>query len=174
MPFYTALIAALGAFLFWYVFLRRPSQGDGRNVPVRQHDGSTSQRRIVPPQISSPVALINDPVSATATFLIALAATERQLDEEAEALIKREITEVMGVTKVDDLYDFARNAAEQVTDPSNLMIRFARIWVSDLDAKERQDVYNMAVKVADLHGGPTDLQAVTLKQLAGRLDIPGA
>lgn len=164
MPLYTAIIAALGAFLFWYVFLRQSQQQNG--LANQQGD-----RGGIPAQVASPVALINDPVSATATFLIALAAAENQLDDKAEALIKSEITRVMGVEKVNDLYDFSRHAAEQVTDPSNLMIRFARIWVSDLGPDERQDIYEMALKVVHLRGEPTDLQAVCLKQLASRLGL---
>lgn len=172
MPFYTALIAMLGAFLFWFVFLRRPTDGNGFRGPGAR-SGSGAARRMVPRQISSPVALVNDPISATATFLIALAESENQLDAAAEAHIKREITEVMGVTKVDDLYAFSKNAADQVTDPSNLMIRFARIWV-ELDQAQRQDVYDMAVRMAQLHNGPTESQAVCLRQLAGRLGVSGA
>lgn len=167
MPFYTAIIAVLGAFLFWYIFLRQPQQKNGANGSARQQ----GENGAMPVQVASPVALINDPVSATATFLIALAAAENQLDDKAEALIKSEITRVMGVTQVNDLYDFSHQAAKQVTDPSNLMIRFARIWVNDLGPDERHDIYEMAVKVVHAQGEPTDLQAVCLKQLASRLDI---
>jgi hypothetical protein len=173
MPFYTALIAALGAFLFWYVFLRRPPQGNGGQNTQQGYPDPASQRSI-PQQPASPVTLVNDPVSATATFLIALARAENQLDSETETLIKKDISEIMGVTRVDELYSFALNAAEQVTDPSNLMIRFGGLWVNNLDMPQRQDVYDMASRVANLHGAPSDLQLASLKQLAGRLGLPGA
>ncbi len=167
MPFYTALIALLGAYLYWYFFLRQTPEKP-RRMSGPQSDNDASHRN-APQQSASPVALINDPVTATTTFLIALAA-EDKLDAAAESQIKDDISTVMGVAKPDDLYVFARHAAEQVTDPSNLMIRFARLWV-DVGVKERQDVYDMAVRVAALNGGPTDMQAVCLKQLALRLSV---
>ncbi|MEN3931546.1 hypothetical protein WJT86_10830 [Microvirga sp. W0021] len=175
MPFYTALFAALGAFLFWYLFLRRPSQGSGdiRQVGSRGQRAGVGQRP-VPQQVSSPVTMVNDPVSATTTFLVSLAQAENQLDDEVAGQIKQEVANVMGVTRVDELYNFALAAASSVTDPSNLIIRFARIWVGDLDQSQKQDVYDMAVRVADSHGGPTELQAVCLKQLADKLGVIAA
>jgi|GEM_PF-1883444 len=174
MPFLTAVIAALGAFLFWYFFLRdsrdsgKDSRGTQRSAeevgPLRPQGASSA---------ASTVSLINDPISATATFLVALALTENRLDAETEMLIKNDISSIMGVTRVEELYAFAHGAAEQTNDPANLMIRFARIWI-DLEKEQRQSVYDMASRVAYLHGDATELQKVCLRQLAGRLGLSGA
>lgn len=175
MPFLTAVIAALGAFLFWYFFLRTPQNGQG-GPNARRTQGNEEVGPLRPQGASSAastVSLINDPLSATATFLVALALTENRLDAETEALIKNQISTEMGVTRVDELYSFAYGAAEQTSDPANLMIRFARIWI-DLEKEQRQSVYDMASKVVYLHGDATELQKVCLRQLAGRLGLPGA
>lgn len=172
MPFLTAVIAALGAFMFWSFFLRTPQNGpNARPTQGGEEVGPLRPQRTT--SAASTVSLINDPLSATATFLVALALTENRLDADTEALIKEQISTVMGVTRVDDLYAFAFGAAEQANDPANLMIRFARIWI-DLEKEQRQSVYDMASKVAYLHGDATELQKVCLRQLAGRLGLSGA
>jgi hypothetical protein len=79
--------------------------------------------------------------------------------------------DVMAMPKVEESFKFARRVANHVKDPSDLVWRFSGLWMDRLRPFERAELYDMAARIAEAYGGPTDEQAGCLRLLSERLGL---
>ncbi len=117
------------------------------------------------------VRAIEDPAVAAAALLIALASRGGPMGPAAQSAIRNEMRDVMAMPKVEESFNFARRVANHVKDPSDLVWRFSGLWMDRLRPFERAELYDMASRVAEAYGGPTDEQAGCLRLLSERLGL---
>ena len=148
MPVLLSILGALAAAAFFYYRVRAASRLTDETVRA-----------------------IEDPALAAAALLIALASRRGPMGPAAQSAIRNEMRHVMAVPKVEEAFNFARRVAGHVKDPNELVGRFSRLWMDRLRPSERAELYDMASRVAEAYGGPTDEQAGCLRLLSEGLGL---
>jgi hypothetical protein len=114
---------------------------------------------------------VDDPAAAAVATLIALATRSEGLTPAGENGIKNEMRSVMGMTRVEETFVFARWVAGHATDPNTLSFRFAKLWQTSLNLSEREDFLAMAERAARLDGAAGPEQISALRLLRDRLGL---
>ncbi len=172
MPVLLAMLGALGAAAFWFYRMRDMGRAAHEVVDAAQRArGAYRRKRFRDKAESSPIASVEDPAAAAVAMLIALASERGSLSPAAEEAIKAEMRQVMAIPNIDETFTFARWVAGHVTDPNTLSLRFAKLWIAALELSERADLYDMASRVVQADGEPTDLQISCLRALRDRLGL---
>lgn len=83
---------------------------------------------------------IEDPVTAAATVLVAIAADEIPLTPRDEAVIRAALLKVATKAEADEAIDYARWVNTQVDDPALVIDRLAPLFKARLDAKQRAEL----------------------------------
>jgi uncharacterized tellurite resistance protein B-like protein len=172
MPVLVTILAALGAAAFWYYRVKAIGAvaHDAADVAQRVR-GAYRRKRFKHRAESSAFAAVDDPAAAATAMLISLATADGRLTNAAEETIKGEMRRVMAPADLDETFTFGCWLAGQATDPSDLSLRFAKLWTTALTTAERSELYDMASRVAAAGGEPTDLQRVALLRLKDRLGL---
>jgi len=172
MPILLAILGAIGAAAFWYYRLRDAGRAAHEVVDAAQRvRGAYRRKRYRAKAESSPIEAVDDPATAAVAMLIALASERGTLSPAAEQAIRADMQQVMGLSRVDETFIFAKWVAAHATDPNNLSLRFSRLWLAALQPEERADLYAMAARVAEVDGEPTAIQVNCLKTLGDRLAL---
>jgi len=172
VPVLLTILGILGAAAFWYYRMRDVGRAAGEAVDtVERLRGNFRRRRFRQRAESSPVAAVEDPAAAAVAMLIKLASGPGRLSPEAETAIRDQMRDVMALPQPDETFIFARWVADHANDPNDLVRRFSKLWMAQLQAGERSDLYDMASRVAALGGAPTDEQLGCLRLLHERLGL---
>jgi hypothetical protein len=172
MPFLIGILAALGAAAFWYYRMRAIGRMAHEAVDAAQRvRGAFRRRRFRSKVESSPFAAVDDPAAAAAAMLIALAGPDGRLSPAAEEAVRDELRRIVAPAGLDETFTFGSWLAGQATDPSDISLRFAKLWMGALTAEERAELHDMASRVVATAGEPTDLQNVALLRLKDRLGL---
>jgi hypothetical protein len=107
--------------------------------------------------------------------MIQVAALKRgMLTLEQGAVIEREMREVLGFDQeAPTRFAIARFATEQVASAEDAISTLAPLLRRNLTASERKDLSAMLRRVAEVHGGPTDLQTRAIRSTQQRLSEAG-
>jgi hypothetical protein len=166
------LLGMIGAAAFWYYRLRDVGNVAGEVVDVAQRARGAYRRNLFRKKAeSSAIEAVDDPTAAGAAMLISLAKEHGRMSLAAEKVIMTEMQNVMGLTDVVETFTFARWVADHAVDPNTLSLKFAKLWMATLNEMQRQDLYDMAKRVVEVDGEPTNCQIGALKALRDRLGL---
>jgi hypothetical protein len=172
MDILIAIVAALSATAFWYYRLRPIGQGTHEAVDGAQTLVAAVRRRRFHKQVeSSPFLAVQDPGTAAAVMLVALATMEGALTQAAEDAIKAELRTILNPAACDETFSFACWLAGKATDANDVSLRFSKLWTACLTLDERLHFYAMAKKVTAIAGEPDDARGQTLARLKDRLGL---
>jgi uncharacterized tellurite resistance protein B-like protein len=104
-------------------------------------------------------------------MLVSLASPDGHLSDVARETIRVEMRNVIDPERLDETFTFGSWLARQVTDPNDLSLKFAKLWLNALTPDERLDFYRMAARIVAADGEPTDLQRESLHRLKDRLGL---
>lgn len=172
MPALLAVLGALGAAIFWYYRLRDMGHAAGEVVDAAQRmRGSYRRKRFRMKAERSPIEAVDDPAAAAVAMLIGLANERGELSIAAQEAIKAEMEHVMGLTNIVETFTFARWVAGHATDPNTLSLKFSKLWIASLEPSQLEDIYEMAKRVIEADGEPTQGQIGALRALRDRLGL---
>ncbi len=119
----------------------------------------------------SVLAGVDSPGMAAATLLYSLASLRgpvmRADAEVIEGLLKTVCR--LNAQDRDDAMAFAEWASGQVSDTNEVVRRFLPLWLNALKPAEREELVDMAVRVAGRAGEPTDAQTLAIRRLGDGL-----
>jgi hypothetical protein len=172
MRILAAILSIPGAAASWFYRMRAAGQALSEIGDAAQRiRGTYRRKRLRNKADSSPIASVEDPAAAAAAFLISVAGSRGSLTPEAEAAIKAQMRDVMALFDVDEAFVSARWVADHVHNPGDLSVRFSKLWIGQLEPKERAELYEMASRIAAVDGEPTVLQIGCLRALHVRLGL---
>ncbi len=119
---------------------------------------------------TSSLGSIENPILGAAVMIAAIANVREPIDAATATVIGEEIRETTGV-EAHDIVDFAVRAVARAPDPDNISLRLSLMWNQKLDLRERQQLVDMALRVATIKGSPTDMQMNAIERLKARLDL---
>jgi uncharacterized tellurite resistance protein B-like protein len=123
---------------------------------------------------ASTIDAIDDPRTAAAVLLVAIASVDGRMSDKQETAIRDAMRQTMGVENPDEELIFAKWAAADVVDLTNLIARLSKVWTAKLTLAERLELYDLAKKVSALENEPDEATLSSLQRLRDRLGIlPG-
>ena len=114
---------------------------------------------------------VQDPATAAAVMLVALATMDEPLTRAAEETVKHELRTILDSAICDETFTFACWLAGQANDANDISLRFSKLWTLSLTHDERLHFYAMAKKVAGAGGELDDPRRQTLARLKDRLGL---
>jgi uncharacterized tellurite resistance protein B-like protein len=176
MPFLLAILGVLGAAAFWYYRIKYMGQAAGEIVDAAERArGAFRRRRFRKKADAATIDAIDDPRTAAAVLLVAIASADgRRMTDTQETAIKEAMRKTMGVEDPDEELVFAKWAAADVVDVTNLISRLSRVWTAKLNMAERLEFYDLARKISATEDEPDDAMLSSLQRLRDRLGLtPG-
>lgn len=166
------LLAILGGAAFWYWRVKaiKETADDVTDMAGRAW-GKWKRYKFRQKAESSPVEAVDDPVAAAVVMMMAIAAEEHPLTDVAEAAIRKEVMENMGIADPTELMVFGKWVAKHVEDANNVSLRYAKLWLRDLSVDEREDLLQMVRRVAAADGEVTARQQNKIARLQERLGL---
>ena len=165
------ILGVVGALTFWYFRLKQLHGAASEVVDVADRvRGALRRRSFRKKTEGSPLTAIDDPVTAAAVMMYAIATVDGAPGNAAEAVIRNELARIAPGADIEELLTFAGWAARQVDDPDNVSLKLAGIWRRTLTSGERKDLYAMTERVADC-GEQSPIKSNALRTLGSRLSI---
>ncbi len=156
-----ALIATIpgGIGFSWFRAQQLKGAADSVIEVAGKARGMISRERFRQRSDQSVLAGVDTPGRAVATLLYSLTALRRPVTLTDEDKIDTMLETVCRMTKQDreDAMAFAAWASGQVADTAEIVRRFLPIWTHALKPPERQELIDMAMKVASPAVEPTDV-----------------
>ncbi|WP_210493017.1 hypothetical protein [Microvirga antarctica] len=172
MPVVIALVAVLGAGLFWLVRLRQAGAAAADIVDSAQRlRGRYRRRQFLRKAESSPLAAVEDPAVAAVAMLIKLGALAPLSAAPSDSTIKSAMRDVMGLQTVDETFIFAQWVAGHASDADMLSLRFSKLWREGLDKDQRRDFRALAERTIQAGGSATPEQIAAVRLLGDRLSL---
>jgi hypothetical protein len=176
MPVVAAVIGAIMTGLFYWLMW-----GGGLNyidARIRQSSDRKrdAQRRAatIERQRMAPLRSIADARDAAAVLMVLVASQRGVPTPEQNAAIEREMREVLGFgAELTGRIAYAKFAAEQALSAEDAVDALAPLFRSNLTAGERKELFGMLRRVAEVHGGPIELQERVLERAERRLREAG-
>jgi uncharacterized tellurite resistance protein B-like protein len=167
-----AIIGILGAIAFWWWrFKTVKDAADDITDTADRAWGKYKGYKFRKKAEAAPVEAVEDPAAAAVIMMLAIAKEGRDLTPEAEAAVKREVTETMGIDEPGELMVFAKWVASHVEDANNVSLRYSKLWGNSLSREERLDLVAMVERIAALNGEPTRRQDAIIRKLRERLGL---
>jgi hypothetical protein len=172
MPIIGAIVGAVVTGLFYWLLWGGGLQYiDARLQQSRDRKRDAERRAAaIENQRMAPLRSISDARDA-AVLLMLLVAGERGVPtpEQLEA-IGREMRDVLGFgAELDGRLAYAKFAAEQALSAQDAVDALVPLFRCTLSADERQDLFDMLRRVAEVHGGPIPLQERVIERVERRL-----
>lgn len=167
-----AILGVLGVGAFWWYRLKymKDAAGEVADV-VGRVQGNIRRSKLRKKAALSPITAIDDPVTAAATVIMAIAAEDVLV---SEALEKRVREQMAGIAETDSQVDeaviYAKWASDQVADVGTVIDKAAALLKSRLDEGEKEQLIAMVLAVtppAERHA----LFARRIEQLRRRLGL---
>lgn len=167
-----AFLAVLGGAAFWWWRLKMLNEAAGEvGDAAGRAWGAWKRHKFRKKVESSPYEAVSDPAAAAVIMMVALAKRDGELPGKSEAAIAKEVANTMAVDDPTELMTFAKWVASHGESPSNVSIRYARLWNSSLTPAERRDLLAMCDRTAVAAGPLTDEQRAELAALSRRLGL---
>lgn len=166
------ILAVLGGAAFWYWRVKaiRETADDVTDIAGRAW-GKWKRYKFRKKAEASPVEAVDDPVAAAVIMMMAIASEERPLTQAAETAIRGEVVKGMGIADPTELMVFGKWAAAHVEDANNVSLRYAKLWMRELSAGEREAFIQMVRRVAAADGEVTARQQHKIAKLMERLGM---
>jgi uncharacterized tellurite resistance protein B-like protein len=167
-----ALVAIIGVIGVWYWRFKMAKQAaDEITDAAGTVWGKWKRYKFRKKAESAPVEAVDDPAAAAVVMMIAVASAEHPLSQEAEAVIRDEITTTMGIADPTELFVFGKWVASHVEDANNVSLRYAKLWHRDLDRDQRLDLVRMVERAVASDGRASGRQIQQIAKLHERLGL---
>ena len=113
---------------------------------------------------------VDDPALAAAIFLFALA-NEAGVTARAEAEIRKQISTITSLDRLDEVLTYADWAARNAIDARDCARRFRGLWRANLTIVERKHLLCMAVAVRGAAPQPEHMQKLAIETLETALAL---
>ncbi len=165
-------MALLGGAAFWWWRMRMIGEAaneitDAAGRAVGKYKRYKFRKKVE----DSPLEAVYDPLAAAVVMMIAVARERGPLLETTEQAIARELKTVMHVADPTEVMVFAKWVAGHVADPNNVSTRYAKLWLNQLNPREREDFVAAVERVADAEGPMVPAQAAVIAKLRERLAL---
>lgn len=164
--------AVVGGLAYWWWAGKNAANAAGEIVDTAQKVRGHYKRKAFRAKVEgSHLTSVDDPIIATAAFLIGIALLRGTMTVAAEDAIRADLAETIGEPVADDVFLHAKWMAEQTADVNNMLRVFGKLWLERLHLSERADMFGMAKRAAAHDGPPTALQQEILDRLPGVLRL---
>jgi uncharacterized tellurite resistance protein B-like protein len=169
---FIGLVAILGVAAAWYWRLKaiKETTDDVTDMAGRAW-GKWKRYKFRSKAEDSPVEAVGDPVAAAVIMMMAAASEEHPLTQAAEATIRSEVVKRMGIADPTELMVFGKWVASHVEDANNVSLRYAKLWMRDLNPGERADLVQMVRRAAAADGEVSARQQLKIARLTERLGL---
>ena len=170
-----AVLGVLGAGAFWWYRMKYMGQAAGEIVDAAERArGAFRRRQFRKKADAATIDAIQDPRTAAVVLLVAIASATGRMTDAQEGAIKNAMRQTLAVEDPEEELVFAKWAAADVVDITNLISRLSRVWTAKLSMAERLELYDLAKKISALEAEPDDAMLSSLQRLRDRLGIaPG-
>ena len=175
MPVIAAIVGAvLMGLFYWLIWGQGLQYIDMRLRESRDRKRDARNRAAaIEAQRLAPLRSIADARDAAAVLMILVARERGEPTPEQTAAIEREMREVLGFgAELGARFTYARFAAEQAGSAEDAVDVLAPLFQSKLTPDEREDLFGMLRRVAEVHAGPTDRQERAIERAERRLRQP--
>ncbi len=169
------ILGLIAAAAFWYWRIKAVGE-----VASEVHDvagrlwGKHKRRKFLGKVNDSPLEVIDDPATAAVILMNVIATEDGVPGHIAEAAIKKEVEQSMGITDSMEILTFGKWTANHAPDSNTVILRYGKLWSENLSVKEREDLLSMISRICDLPGATNPAANKTLRQtkLRQRLGLP--
>jgi uncharacterized tellurite resistance protein B-like protein len=166
------LLAVLGGLAFWWWRLKMISEATSEISDVAGRAWGKYKRNKFRKKVEdAPVESVEDPAVAAVVMMYAVAKDVGPITEKVENAIYREVSEVMKIADAAEIIVFGKWVASHVTDPSNLTLRYAKLWNSALSRDERLEFVEILERVIAKAGSKDVAMNSKLNKLRERLGL---
>jgi hypothetical protein len=170
-----AILGVIAAAAFWYWRIKAVGE-----VASEVHDvagrlwGKHKRRKFLGKVNDSPLEVIDDPATAAVILMNVIATEDGVPGHIAEAAIKKEVEQSMGISDSMEILTFGKWTANHAPDSNTVILRYGKLWSENLSVKEREDLLSMISRICDLPGATNPAANKTLRQtkLRQRLGLP--
>ena len=148
MPFLIAVLGIVGAAAVWWYRVKYMSQAAGEVADaIGRVQGTFRRGKLRKKAALAPVAAIDDPVTAAATVIMAIAAEEVPVSEALEKRVRAEISAIAeSDKKLDEAIIYARWASDQVADVPTVIDKTAELLRPLLSEDEKHQLLAMVAR----------------------------
>jgi hypothetical protein len=169
------ILGLIAAAAFWYWRIKAVGE-----VASEVHDvagrlwGKHKRRKFLGKVNDSPLEVIDDPATAAVILMNVIATEDGVQGHVAEAAIKNEVEQSMGIIDSMEILTFGKWTANHAPDSNTVILRYGKLWSENLSVKEREDLLSMISRICDLPGATNPAANKTLRQtkLRQRLELP--
>ena len=175
MPVIAAIVGAvLMGLFYWLIWGQGLQYIDMRLRESRDRKRDARNRAAaIEAQRFAPLRSIADARDAAAVLMVLVARERGVPTPEQLAAVEREMREVLGFgAELNTRLTYATFAAEQAGSVEDAADVLAPLFRERLTAAEREDLFGMLRRVAEVHGGPTDRQERAIERAERRLREP--
>jgi uncharacterized tellurite resistance protein B-like protein len=139
-------IVAGAAFWWWRIKAVGDAANDAADAAGRIW-GKYKRKKFLNKVNDSPLAVIDDPVTAAVVLMHVVVSEDNKLNHASEEAIRREVTETMKIDDPTEMITFGRWTAGHATESKALMLRYTEIWNKNLKKPEREELVGMVERV---------------------------
>lgn len=166
MPFLGLLLmVAAGAAVWWWRLKMVKEAGSEIIDSVERMRGAYKRRQFRKAAEVAPLASIQNPAIAAATFFLVLANEKPVHKDMAKEIVRDRMRDIIAVRDMDEVLIFADWTARSVINLDDPVRRFRDLWLTNLDEHERRQLIGIAEDVTKVGGEPTPQQDDALQQL---------
>lgn len=156
MHILVAVIGIFAAAAFWWYRLKYMSDAANEVADaVGKVRGNMRRNKLRKKAAIAPVAVIDHPVTAAATVVMAIAAEDRPVTDIIETRVREQIALIAGSDKqLDEAIAYAKWASDQVADVPTVIDKTAEFLKPHLDEIEKEQLLSMvfaATREAERH-----------------------
>jgi hypothetical protein len=169
------ILGLIAAAAFWYWRIKAVGE-----VANEVHDvagrlwGRHKRHKFLGKVNDSPLEVIDDPATAAVILMNVIASDDSVPGHIAEAAIKKEVEQSMGISDSMEVLTFGKWTASHAPDSNTVILRYGKLWAENLSIKEREELLAMITRISDLPGASNSAASKTLRQskLRQRLGLP--
>lgn len=175
MPVLMFIVAALAGAAFWWWRIKAIGEAasEASNIAGRAW-GKYKRRKFLGKVNDSPLAVIDDPASAAAILLYAMANEHGAIGPDIEELIRNEVVSTIAPQDVTELLTFSKWTAAHATDANSVILRYGDIWRNQLSTVEKEGLVAMVKRVAFAMSKAmlSTSQKANIEKLRQRIGLP--
>ena len=148
MPIILAVLAILGAIAIWWYRIKYMSEAAGDIADaVGRVQGGLRRGKLRKKAALSPIASIDDPITAAATVITAIAAEGVAVSDVLEKRIRDEVRAIAASDKqLDEAVIYAKWATDQVADVPTVIDKTTLLLKPSLTDGEKQQLVAMLIR----------------------------